>query len=87
MVTSYESGRVVPSETMVELICTKFQIRKEWLLTGTGEKYDRPVAPQLVSILQKYPAVLELTQRLSDVLTADDWQRINDLIDVVLHKG
>lgn len=40
MIASYELGRVVPSDPMIELICTKFKVSKEWLLKGIGEMHD-----------------------------------------------
>lgn len=34
---SYETGRRTPSDAVVQLICEKCNIRKEWLINGTGE--------------------------------------------------
>jgi transcriptional regulator with XRE-family HTH domain len=36
---SYESGRVIPSETFVQLLCTTYGVNADWLRTGAGEMY------------------------------------------------
>jgi len=32
-----ESGKGIPGKTLTELMCLKFNINKDWLLTGEGE--------------------------------------------------
>lgn len=34
---SYETGRRVPSDAVIQLICQKCNVREEWLRNGTGE--------------------------------------------------
>ncbi len=34
---SYETGRRTPSDAVIQLICDKCNINKEWLQTGSGE--------------------------------------------------
>jgi len=34
--TSYETGRVVPSKTFLQLLCTTYMVNEEWLVDGTG---------------------------------------------------
>ncbi|MCL1999450.1 MAG: helix-turn-helix domain-containing protein [Turicibacter sp.] len=33
---SYETGRVVPNNTFVQLLCTQYLINEKWLRTGEG---------------------------------------------------
>lgn len=35
-IASYELGKVVPSETFIQLLCSKFHISEKWLRTGEG---------------------------------------------------
>lgn len=35
--SSYETGRRTPTDAVIQLICEKCNVNKEWLLTGTGE--------------------------------------------------
>lgn len=35
-----ESGENTPSEQTISLICKEFNVREEWLRTGTGEMYN-----------------------------------------------
>ena len=36
-INNYEIGRVVPSDTFVQLLCSKFNINEDWLRNGIGE--------------------------------------------------
>ena len=36
-IATYEIGRVVPSDTFIQLLCTKFHINEAWLRTGEGD--------------------------------------------------
>ena len=36
---NYESGRNVPIDAVVSLICREFHVREEWLRTGEGEMF------------------------------------------------
>lgn len=38
-VTGYETGRRNPSQPVIALICNKFNVNKQWLLTGEGEMF------------------------------------------------
>lgn len=88
MITSYETGRVTPDETMRILICNHFGIRREWLEFGEEPMNvsDMPNAPEalvpdLVAVLSEYPSVLDMFQRVVGHMTPADWQRLNSLLD------
>lgn len=34
---SYETGRVVPNDTFIQLLCSLYNVNKEWLRTGKGQ--------------------------------------------------
>ncbi|WP_439653980.1 helix-turn-helix domain-containing protein [Selenomonas dianae] len=36
-IANYEGGRVEPTDTFIQLLCTKFHINEQWLRTGEGE--------------------------------------------------
>ena len=50
----YELGLVVPSDTFIQLLCTKFNIDEHWLRTGEGEMYKNDLDAQVESFAQKY---------------------------------
>ncbi len=39
-IASYELGKVVPSETFIQLLCTKFRVNEKWLRTGNGDMHS-----------------------------------------------
>lgn len=39
-IAAYEVGKNAPSDAVIALICTKFNISEEWLRHGTGPKYS-----------------------------------------------
>ncbi|MDD3157272.1 helix-turn-helix transcriptional regulator [Anaeromusa sp.] len=38
-IASYELGRVVPSDTFIQLLCAKCNINETWLRTGSGDMF------------------------------------------------
>lgn len=36
---AYEVGKNAPSDAVISLICTKFNVNEEWLRTGTGDMF------------------------------------------------
>lgn len=41
-IAAYEVGKNAPSDAVISLICSKFNVNKDWLLTGKGDMYDVP---------------------------------------------
>ncbi len=55
-IAAYEVGKNAPSDAVISLICSKFNVNKEWLLTGKGEMYDVPedeVAAVVADLLEE----------------------------------
>ena len=50
----YEAGLVIPSDTFIQLLCTKFNIDEHWLRTGEGEMYKNDLDAQVEAFAQKY---------------------------------
>ena len=83
-----ESDKREPSPLLIDSLCQKFQIRREWLVLGhepmkTADMEGTPetLVPDLVSILSSYPSVLALFRRVVDHMTPADWARLNALLD------
>lgn len=36
---SYETGRVIPNDTFIQLLCSLFNVNEEWLRNGTAEMF------------------------------------------------
>lgn len=51
---SYESGRVIPSKTFVQLLCSTYNVNPEWLATGRGSMFIQDDNALLSQLAQKY---------------------------------
>ena len=38
-IASYELGKVIPTDTFLQLLCMKFHVNETWLRTGEGEMF------------------------------------------------
>ena len=48
-ISSYEAGRRNPSDAVINLICEKFSVNKEWLETGNGEMFIQKTENEKIS--------------------------------------
>ena len=51
---SYENGLVVPNNTFIKMLCTRFSINEEWLRTGEGDMKQTGDNPILVQLRKEY---------------------------------
>lgn len=74
MITTYEIGKVIPPDPMIELICTKFDVNKAWLMTGEGPmKNPLPEDDGLAEVVDCYENKLpELLKEKVHVLASMD---------------
>lgn len=62
-IASYELGKVVPSDTFIQLVCSKFSINQNWLRTGEGDMYRKTASERLDEIAEE----LQLTPNQTKV--------------------
>ena len=67
-VASYETGRVVPTDTVLKLISKEFGISYAWLKTGEGDMEDP--APEVAAIKRLTDTYLSLPDRLKMLVDA-----------------
>ena len=84
MVTTYETGAVIPDKSIRLLICHKFNVSEAWLETGEGAPYKEGLIPALALALQSMPAVADALERLLPRLTPEDFDHINALVDKII---
>lgn len=89
---SYESGRRTPTDAVIELICEKCSVNKEWLVNGTGERYVSDSSKKYKELLDMLSDVMKRDEddfkrkflyALSR-LNQDDWNRLEDFVESVL---
>lgn len=72
-IASYETGRVVPSDTVIKLISKEFSVSFAWLKTGEGPMED-PVVDDAVEtkLLNTYQSMPDRLRILVDALVEMD---------------
>lgn len=78
-ITGYETGRRVPSNQVIALICKTFNVDENWLRTGAGEMFQKKTKFDEIDALMKN--ILRddsgFRQKLVSVLvrmTEDEWR-------------
>ena len=73
-IATYENGRVTPSDTFIQLLCSKFGIDEHWLRTGEGSMH----AETEVEIVERLKAQYHMTDsqaRLMDIFLSMDSEK------------
>lgn len=70
-------------EATLELLALKFNVNREWILTGEGNKYKGEITDSLHDALKDYPAVLRALRLASEKLSKSDWQKLNDFLEAL----
>ena len=86
LVTSYETGRSVPDQARLMLICEKFNVNPDWLETGEGDPYKAGLIPQLANVLRNAPAIAAALERLLPRMTLEDWKILNTVVEKATQK-
>ena len=71
-VANYERGRNIPNETVLLMICREFGVRREWLETGEGEKFENNSRYDIISEMSEESLKKEneaFRRRLISVIT------------------
>ena len=90
---SYETGRRAPTDAVVQLICEKCDVNKEWLRNGTGEMFiqktkDEEISEMLADVQKleddefKHRMISALAQ-----LDENGWDCLEKLIDSIAKKN
>ena len=85
MVTTYERGTIPTTATRM-LICERFNINPTWLETGEGKPYKEGLIPELVHALRQMPAVQAGLERLLPLLTVEDLEHINSMVEKIINS-
>lgn len=53
-IASYELGKVIPTDTFIQLLCAKFNISEEWLRTGKEPMHKSDIEAQVDAYTRGY---------------------------------
>lgn len=82
-VSKIETGINAPSEQTIRAICSEFSVNRDWLVDGVGEmQVQRPLLPELIHNLRKYPHALEVLA----AMTPEDWVAFDALLARVFEQ-
>ena len=83
-ISQLENNRNNIAKTTKELLCKRFQINPEWLMTGEGEMSAPETVehfiPELVEILNENPYLLKAIASATKNFSKQDWKRLNDFV-------
>lgn len=86
MITTYETGSVIPDKTICMLICEKFNVDPHWLETGEGKPYKEGIIPDLVRVLRQYPALQSALEGIMDVMGPEEWAALNKVVEKAISE-
>lgn len=78
-ITGYETGRRVPSNQVVTLICREFDVNETWLRTGEGDMFikksrDLEIAAFVGNILKGEPDFRRRFIAVLSRMSAEEWE-------------
>ena len=81
LISSLESGRAGLTMTMAKAIEAELGVSAKWLLEGIGEMLPerKELSRELTSILNYYPAVVEVANSLARYMSLSSWQSLNEI--------
>ena len=71
----YEAGIVVPSDTFIQLLCSKFNVSEEWLRTGAGSMHRSDIDAQVDTYARGYSLDAEEREIIRYFLQLDQHER------------
>ena len=74
-IANYEGGRVVPTDTFIQLLCTKFNVSDEWLRTGEGNMYIESESSLVNALASQMNMSAEQRKLMEIFLTMSDEKR------------
>jgi transcriptional regulator with XRE-family HTH domain len=88
--SSYEAGRRMPSDAVVQLICQKCNINEEWLRTGNGEMFNSRTRNQEIGAFANEVMMLDddnFKKKFIDALIkldSKDWEHLEEIAKKLL---
>jgi DNA-binding XRE family transcriptional regulator len=86
MITTYETGTVVPDKTTRLLICSKFNVNETWLETGEGVPYNEGLVPSLVHALRHMPDVQAMLEAKLPYVSDETFEKMNEAFKRLLDE-
>lgn len=91
-IAAYEVGKNAPSDAVISLICSKFNVNEEWLRTGNGEAYQHLTKNQEIGAFANEVIKLPdeaFKKRFVDALKKldeKDWENLEKIANKLLKE-
>lgn len=77
VIANIENSRVIPDETLIKLLSIEFNVNREWLETGIGEKESSPLSIQDIKLADMFSEMtLDKNSKLRSIV-----EKLYDLDD------
>lgn len=88
VITSYETGRVIPPEPTIRLISTTYRVNYHWLKDGEGEMYIPAVSDDMLvdEVMAGENEFAKSTFRAFAKLGDAEWQLLKTLVDEITRR-
>lgn len=92
VIRNWEYNMTVPSEPQIDLICTVYNVNREWLVSGEGEMLadmsrEEKIGRLIADILDDSPE--SFRRRVFEILVdldADGWKKLQDAAELLADK-
>lgn len=85
-IASYETGKVTPSDTFIQLMCSKFNVNEHWLRTGEGDIFIKNDEAILSQVVEQYHLNHSQLALVKSFLALDNNHR-NAIVDAILEAA
>lgn len=88
-ITGYETGRRIPSNQVITLICREFNVNETWLRTGEGEMFNSLTRDEQISSFVGTVLAGEedsFKRRLISMLShlnESDWEALEHMVNII----
>ena len=87
-ISKFETDRVVPSESVLKLICSTYHVNYLWLTEGLGDMLEEEDAEAMIErVMAGHSEFAISIMKAFTKLPDEEWYKLRDLIDRIKKEG